>query len=186
MNILYFICAMCNIRNRQERRRREIAAHRQPKWTKRRSDGKKTSNHYFNFCVLSQQHTDIRQARAYSLYSPDKNYLYFAPLSFIAPLRRKRKTPDPGLDRPIFMACTRSFQSLFVLMVRLYELKRDGVVWTKSRGFILYYFLIHIFFLHIQSFTKNRREITYFNLKGEKTKEEKPKNKMKRFWEKKK
>lgn len=73
-----------------------IEPRRQPKWTKRRSDGKKTSNHYFNFCVLSQQqHTFIAsKARAYSLYTTQQKFISILPRShFVLPFRGKHPTP---------------------------------------------------------------------------------------------
>jgi hypothetical protein len=115
MNILYFICAMCNIRKYQasrererEKDRREIEARRGNlnERTKRRSDGEKTSNHYFNFCVLSQQqHTFIARQELTHCIPPNKNLSLFRPLSFSAPFA-EGKTPDPGFDRLIFMAYT--------------------------------------------------------------------------------
>ncbi|MCL5460302.1 hypothetical protein M3M33_16815, partial [Loigolactobacillus coryniformis] len=50
------------------------------------------------------------------VFHPTKIYLYFAPLSFSAPLfffalQRREKTPDPGFDRLIFMAYTQRRRS---------------------------------------------------------------------------
>lgn len=152
-----------NIRHRGERVRerasgwrREIEARRQPKWTKRRSDGQKTSNHYFNFCVLSQQqHTFITgetQARAYSLYSTQQKFISILPALILCSPSEGKKTPDPGFDRPIFMAYTqRVFDRFFVLMVRLYETGRNGM--NDVEGL----YIVLCFFIHISSPTQHTK-----------------------------
>lgn len=131
-----------NIRHQESERRREIEAHRQPKWTFGRTG--KTSNHYFNFCVLSQQqHTVIARQRAYSLYSTQQK--------FISVLPRSQKQPDRPRLRPTnFHAIyTESFRStsffFFAHGTRTPVRERDEMVWTLSRGFILYNFLYTFF-----------------------------------------
>lgn len=102
--------------------------------------------------MLSQQQHTVKASKSLLIvFHPTKIYLYFVPLSFCAPLQRKRKNTRPRVRPSNFHAIyTENFRSLFVLMVRLYETctkRRNGTEWHERRRGALYciIFLIHIF-----------------------------------------
>lgn len=108
------------------------------------------------------------------VFHPTKIYLYFAPLSFCsAPLqkgKKRRKQPDPGFDRPIFMAYTqRVFDRFFVLMVRLCETGRKGM--NERRRGALYC----IIFLHTHIFPSQHTKFCFVSKR--KAKEERTEGK---------
>lgn len=179
MNSSYFICDRCviseNIRRRERERREEIEARRQPKWTKRRSDGKKNLKPLFQFlCLSQQQHTFIasKQARAYSLYSTQQKFIStFPALILCSPSAEAEQNPDPGFDRPIFMPYTQRVFDRFLCWCE------TGREWHEQRRGALYcvIFYTHTFYptykvLYQKAKGKNWREMANFSFERRKKK----------------
>lgn len=106
--------------------------------------GKKPQTIISIFCVLSQQqHTFIQQASKSLLivFHPTEIYLYFARSHFVLPsVEEEKYSPDPGFDRPIFMAYTqRVFDRIFFADVRLYETGRNGMSDVEGLYIVLFF-----------------------------------------------
>lgn len=125
MNILYFICAMCNIRKESGIERVRKTEERQ----KRASNlnernvgrtGKKPQTISSIFCVLSQQQRTFIQQASKSLlivFHPTEIYLYFARSHFIFPSAEEEKFTRPRVRPTNFHGLyTESFRSHFLLM----------------------------------------------------------------------